>query len=366
MTFTLSIFPVLLKVQEIPSFTLRSVSHPCLLSRRSFNTKLCQRVSRRRQWPEAYVEAVCAGEEEDVVHDGPRDVQPAASGVLWRPGSGGVGHGLVLDPRRGSVRSYGCEALLSLHAAPEAREADPVAEGVDEDDGVEGAGADVDEGGEPAEEGGIGELEEGAKEDGEEGCVGVGESEFVEVMDVGDAEVEGRDEDCGGGGDVGEEVDGDEDRAEEDFFCDGASDEVAIADPGEEGCGGGGGVDAFDEEALEEGAGEEGEGQEEWREDGGIVDRVPAEEVEGLEWGVACGVDDESEGRDGGDEAGDSHGMDTSSDDRRGIPVKGRGGACRRRKVEREDVEEGECDLEAWKSARHMPRMLTRARRLNA
>lgn len=39
---------------------------------------------------------------------------------------------------------------------------------MDEDDGVEGAGADVDEGGEPAEESRVSELEEGAEQDGKE------------------------------------------------------------------------------------------------------------------------------------------------------------------------------------------------------
>jgi len=126
-----------------------------------------------------------------------------------------------------------------LHAAPEAREADPVAEGVDEDDGVEGAGADVDKCGEPAEEGRVGKLEERAEQNGEEGRVGVGESEFVEVVDMCDAEVKWCDDGCCGWTDFSEEVDGDEDGAEEHFFSDGASDEVAVADPGEESRGSG-------------------------------------------------------------------------------------------------------------------------------
>jgi hypothetical protein len=156
-----------------------------------------------------------------------------------------------------------------LDASPEAGETDPVAECVDDDDGVEGAGADVDERGEPAEEGRVGELEDGAEEDGEEGRVGVSEAEFVEMVDVSDAEVEGCDEGCRRRADFGEEVDGDEDGAEEDFFCDGAGDEVAVADPGEEGCRGGGGVDALNEEPLEEGSREEGGSQGEWAKDGG-------------------------------------------------------------------------------------------------
>jgi hypothetical protein len=194
----------------------------------------------------------------------------------------------------------------------------------------------------------------------------VGECELVEVVDVSDAEVERRDESGGLGGDVGKEVEWHEDGAEEDFFGDGAGDVVAVADPREQRCHGGGGVDAFDDETFEEGAREECERQEEWRDEGGGVNGVPAEEVNGLQRGVLRRVDDESEGGDGGDEASKGYSLDASSDDRRGIPVKGWRGACRRRKVEGEDVEEREGDLEDWKSARHMPRMLVRARRLKA
>ena len=99
------------------------------------------------------------------------------------------------------------------------------------------------------------------------------------------------------------------------------------------------------------------------------MDGVPAEEVDGFEGRVSSGVDDEGEGGDGGDDAGEGYGLDTSSDDRRGIPVKGGCGAGRRREVEREDVEQREGDLDVdddWRSARHMPRMLIRASRLKA
>ena len=59
---------------------------------------------------------------------------------------------------------------------------------------------------------------------------------------------------------------------------------------------------------------------------------------------MSSGVDDEGESGDGGDDAGEGYGLDTSSDDRRGIPVKGGRGAGRRREVEREDIEEREGD----------------------
>jgi len=90
----------------------------------------------------------------------------------------------------------------------------------------------------PAEERRVGELEEGDGEGGEEGRARVGEGELVEVVDVGDAEVEGGGEEggedggggerggVGGGGSgrgrgrgEGEEGEGEEEGAEEEFFC---------------------------------------------------------------------------------------------------------------------------------------------------
>jgi hypothetical protein len=50
---------------------------------------------------------------------------------------------------------------------------------------------------------------------------------------------------------LSEEVEGDEDGAEENFFSNGTRDEVAVADPGEESGGSGRDVDAFNEEAFE-------------------------------------------------------------------------------------------------------------------
>jgi len=63
------------------------------------------------------------------------------------------------------VRPDGDILLAPLHAAPEAGEADPVAEGVDEDAGVDVGGAEEDQGRVPAEEGGVGELEDAAQQD---------------------------------------------------------------------------------------------------------------------------------------------------------------------------------------------------------
>lgn len=61
-------------------------------------------------------------------------------------------------------------------------------------------------------------MKEGAQEGGEERGVGVCEGVFVEVVDVGEAEVKGGEEDKVGGSGVGEEVEGEEGGAEGYFF----------------------------------------------------------------------------------------------------------------------------------------------------
>ena len=158
-------------------------------------------------------------------------MQFASWSVLWCPARGGVSHRIALDPGRWCVGRNGSKGLFALYAAPEARETDPVAECVDENDGVEGTRPDVDKGSEPAEKRRVGELEERAEKDGEKRSVGVGEGEFVEMVDVCDAEVERCDEGYCCGADFSEEVDGDEDGPEEDFFCGGTGNVVAVANP---------------------------------------------------------------------------------------------------------------------------------------
>ena len=64
-----------------------------------------------------------------------------------------------------------------------------------EDDGEKGARPQEYEGGVPAEDGGVCELEERAEERGKKRGVRVRELVLVEVVDVGDAEVEGGEED---------------------------------------------------------------------------------------------------------------------------------------------------------------------------
>src|SRR3569833_1155667 len=136
-----------------------------------------------------------------------------------------VGHAPEHRHLSGGGGTVGAGGLLSgpgAHAAPDAGEAHAVAEGVDEADGEEGAGAEEEEGGEGAEEGGVGELEEGAGEGDDDGDVSVGDAELVEMVDVGEAEEHGREEDGGADRGAGQEHQRDGCRSEQDLFCHGA------------------------------------------------------------------------------------------------------------------------------------------------
>lgn len=93
---------------------------------------------------------------------------------------------------------------------------------MDQDDGRQGAGAQEQEGSIPAKDGSVAELEEGAEEGGERGGVGVSEPELVEVVDVGDAEVQRGEEDDATWGDVREDMQGNEGGAKHNFLSDGA------------------------------------------------------------------------------------------------------------------------------------------------
>ena len=77
------------------------------------------------------------------------------------------------------------------------------------------AGAQEQEGGVEAEETGVGELEEGAQDGGEERRVRMDQLELVEVVDMGDSEVERGDEDELGERQAGEDVEGDDKGAED-------------------------------------------------------------------------------------------------------------------------------------------------------
>lgn len=87
------------------------------------------------------------------------------------------------------------DTCLDTNAAVEAREPHPVAEGMGEDTCVDIAGTHKDESSEEAEQRGVGELEEGASNCQDEWDARVGDAELVQVVDMGDAEVEWGQED---------------------------------------------------------------------------------------------------------------------------------------------------------------------------
>lgn len=93
---------------------------------------------------------------------------------------------------------------------------------MDEDHGEQRAGLGKEEGDVGAKEGGVGELDDGAGDGGVEGHGRVSEAELVEVVDVGAAKDERREEDDAGGCGLGEEEEGNYGGAKEAFFGDGA------------------------------------------------------------------------------------------------------------------------------------------------
>lgn len=152
--------------------------------------------------------------EQDVVDDGPQDRRPHVSrrrlpGISV-PGSVSVAVAVVGRGKGG------------LDAAPEARQAHDVAEGVHGEDGEQAAGAQEQKGGVGAEEGGVGELEEGAQEARGHGLVRVREAELVEVVHVREPEDDGREEDGARHRRPRQEHQGHRGRAEEDLFREGA------------------------------------------------------------------------------------------------------------------------------------------------
>lgn len=91
-----------------------------------------------------------------------------------------------------------------------------------EDRGRQRCGAQKDKGGVEAEDGGVAELDEGAEQGREEGSVRMCEPVFVEVVDVGDAKVQRRQEDDPSGREAGQEMQRHEGGAKDDFFGYGA------------------------------------------------------------------------------------------------------------------------------------------------
>ena len=89
---------------------------------------------------------------------------------------------------------------------------------MDDADGEEGAGAQIDKRGVGAEDGGEGQLEEGAQEGGGEGDARVGQAELIEVVDVGQAEDDGGEKNGLADGGLGDQHQGDRGGAKEDFF----------------------------------------------------------------------------------------------------------------------------------------------------
>lgn len=202
------------KSHQQPDSVVKSErTSPIPLSLPPLRRKPSERPPRFRQHPKPLIERYRTSDKNNIVRNRPRDAQPPTRNL----------HDLrvpfpfqPIPPDRRPNRHPG------LDPPPESRQAAPVAETMRQHHGGQGAGAQEEEGRVPAEDGGVGELHDGAEEGRGEGRVRVGEGVFVKVVDVRDAEVEGRQEDDVGGRDVREEVQGREEGAEDEFFGYGA------------------------------------------------------------------------------------------------------------------------------------------------
>ena len=125
----------------------------------------------------------------------------------------------ALVPTTSAASSRGSDDVPGPDPAPYAGQAHPVAPRVAEDDRQQRAGAHEDEVGVPPEQGRVGELEKGVEQGVGFWDLGVREGEFVEVVHVGDAEVERGYEDGLLGREVGEQAQGREEGAEEELLC---------------------------------------------------------------------------------------------------------------------------------------------------
>lgn len=110
---------------------------------------------------------------------------------------------------------------LDTNTTVQSREPHPIAKCMRQDRRVHIAGADEDKGGEEAEQGGVGELEQRAQDGEERRRLRVRQAELVQVVHVCDAEVERGEEDDALGGEVGEDVEGDDEGAPDELFADG-------------------------------------------------------------------------------------------------------------------------------------------------
>lgn len=154
-----------------------------------------------RQRPELVVESDRSRDKDYIIGNGPTDAEHAVRSLS------GAHLGIFFasdDPWSNGDRT--------LNPSPQPGKPAPVAEGVDQDDGRQRARPEVQEGREPAEHGGVAELEDGAQQRGHHGSVRVRGPELVEMVDVGNAKVQRRDEDDPAGRHLREQMQRDDDR----------------------------------------------------------------------------------------------------------------------------------------------------------
>lgn len=107
-----------------------------------------------------------------------------------------------------------------FNPSPQPRNAAPVTESVRQDDSQEGPGPQIHKGSVPTKHGGVGELEYRSEQCSNERDVRVRYAELIEMMHMSDSEIERCDENYMAWGDLGEQVQWDNDGSKDDLLGD--------------------------------------------------------------------------------------------------------------------------------------------------
>ena len=117
------------------------------------------------------------------------------------------------------------------NTAPEPRKANPVAKRVDDDACVDGASPKIHKVREPTKDSSVSELKDRTQNSPCQGGVRMGQRKFVEMMNVGNSEVQRCQKDDLVRGDLGQQVKRYKDRPKDDLLSDGTSHVVPITLP---------------------------------------------------------------------------------------------------------------------------------------
>jgi hypothetical protein len=306
-----------------------------------------------RQWPQSIIETDGPRKKKRVICDCPPNAELTGSFSL-RPIR------VFFPPRKGHAHRN-----PRFNAPPQPRKAAPVAESVCQDNRQERPGTQIHKGSIPAKHGGVGELKYRPEQRRNDRGVRVGHTELIEMMRMGNSEVERRDKDDMAGRDLGEQVQRDNGGPKDDLLGDRAlllsvpgyassrdthSYVVPPADPPSNGFGDSASSDPvfpfpFGKSSLEQRPYKQNGRQKQGLGDIREINGPPSHELEGLgERGIAF-LDNQPENGKGTNDAGQGYGPDSGADNRGGIAAEGGRRPSGGRDIEGSDIEHDQEDL---------------------